>query len=224
MAGFSGGRKEICPGISYMDMFKHFHGPEILDSPYTSNANLENNPFHLESTEIAKKTGVDFIVNVTINKKKEITGIFSGDLEEAFYRGAEFCRKASCFKIKGEADMVVTTGGGLPLDATFYQTVKGMVSAMPAVKKGGMIIVASECSEGIGSEEFKELTTLEEDLDAFIEKIKRPDYFKIDQWELEELVKARRKAEVFFTVHVCLQIRTGFRIQLLRLLVRLRRQ
>jgi nickel-dependent lactate racemase len=197
MAGFSGGRKAICPGISYLDMFKHFHGPEILESPYATNANLENNPFHLEATEIAKKAGVDFIVNVTINKNREVTGVFSGDLEEAFNKGAAFCRDANCKKIKGEADIVVTSGGGLPLDATFYQAVKGMVSAMPAVKKGGMIIIASECNEEIGSEEFIQLCTLEDNLDVFIEKIKKPDFFKIDQWQLEELVKARKKAEIY---------------------------
>ena len=197
MAGYSGGRKAICPGISYMDMFKHFHGPEILESPNASNTNLKNNPFHIEATEIAKKAGVDFIVNVTIDKDKKITGIFCGDLEKAFNKGASFCSKASCVKIKGEADIVVTTGGGLPLDATFYQTVKGMVAAMPAVKKNGMIVIASECKEEIGSDEFIELSTLEENLEEFMEKIKKPDYFKIDQWQLEELVKARRKADIY---------------------------
>ncbi|HHT78722.1 MAG TPA: nickel-dependent lactate racemase [Actinobacteria bacterium] len=197
MAGFSGGRKAICPGISYMDMFKHFHGPEILESPFASNAVLENNPFHMESLEIAKMAGVDFIVNVTINKNKEITGIFSGDLEAAFYEGAAFCKEYNSYKIKGEADIVITSGGGLPLDATLYQAVKGMVAAMPAVKKDGMIIIASECNEEIGSKEFVELVTNEKDLDAFIEKIKDPDFFVIDQWELEELAKARKKAEIY---------------------------
>ena len=197
MAGFSGGRKAVCPGISYLDMFKHFHGPDIVESPYSSIANLKNNLFHLEATEIAKKAGVDFMVNVTISKDKKITGIFSGDLEKAFDSGALFCKETSCANVKEEADMVITSGGGLPLDATFYQTVKGMVAAMPAVKKNGMIIIASECREEIGSEEFVELSTLEKNLDEFIEKIKKPDYFKIDQWQLEELVKARRKAEIY---------------------------
>jgi len=197
MAGFSGGRKAVCPGISYMDMFKHFHGPEILESPNASNAILKGNPFHEESTEIAKKAGVDFIVNVTINKDKETTAVFSGDLEEAFYSGAEFCLKNSQYQIKEEADIVVTSGGGLPLDATLYQAVKGMVGAVPAVKKDGMIIIASECREGIGSEEFVELITQEKDLDDFIKKIHDKNFFKIDQWELEELAKARRKAEIY---------------------------
>lgn len=197
MAGFSGGRKAVCPGISYMDMFKHFHGPEILESPNASNAILKGNPFHEESTEIAKKAGVDFIVNVTINKDKETTAVFSGDLEEAFYRGAEFCLKNSQYQINKEADIVVTSGGGLPLDTTLYQAVKGMVGAMPAVKKDGMIIIASECREEIGSKEFVELITQEKDLDDFIKKIHDKNFFKIDQWELEELAKARRKAEIY---------------------------
>ncbi len=197
MAGFSGGRKAVCPGISYMDMFRHFHGPEILESPNSAFGVLKDNPFHEESTEIAKKAGADFIVNVTINKDKEITGIFCGDLDEAFYDGAEFCLDASSCSFDSEADIVVTTGGGLPLDATLYQTVKGMVGAMPAVRQDGLIITAAECREEIGSTEFVELMEQEADLDGFMNKIWQKDYFKIDQWELEELIKARKKAELY---------------------------
>jgi len=197
MAGFSGGRKSVCPGISYVDMFKHFHGPEILESPGASLAILKGNPFHEESLEIAKKAEVDFIINVTINKNKEVTGVFSGDLEEAFYKGANFCLKNSRYKIKEESDIVITSGGGFPLDATLYQAVKGVVSAITAVKEGGMIIIASQCREGIGSSEFVKLITQEKDLNKFIQKIYNKNFFKIDQWELEELAKARRKAEIY---------------------------
>jgi len=197
MAGFSGGRKSICPGISCYDMFRYIHGPEILESPDASNMILKGNPFHEEATDIARKAGVDFIINVTINKDKEITGIFSGNLEKAFLAGAKFCMKENTYKITGQADMVITSGGGLPLDANLYQSVKGMVGAIPAVKKGGMIIIASECSEGIGSKEFRELLLGEKNLDKFIEKIHQKNYFKIDQWELEELGKARSRAEIY---------------------------
>jgi nickel-dependent lactate racemase len=72
-----------------------------------------------------------------------------------------------------------------------------MVAAMPAVKKDGMIIIASECNEEIGSKEFVELVVKEKNLDSFIEKIKNPDFFVIDQWELEELAKARKKADIY---------------------------
>ena len=173
MAGFSGGRKAICPGISYSDMFRHFHGPKILESPNASNAIISGNPFHEESTEIAKKAGVDFIVNVTINKNKEITGVFSGDLEKAFLTGAAFCKKANTYIISKKADIVITSGGGFPLDINLYQTVKGMVGALPAVKKGGMIIIASQCREGVGSKEFLELLTCEKDLDKLQAEFKK---------------------------------------------------
>jgi nickel-dependent lactate racemase len=197
MAGFSGGRKAICPGISYMDMFKHFHGPAILESPMSANAVLKGNPFHEESIEIAKMAGVDFLVNVTINKNKQVTGIFCGDLEKAFYAGADFCEKNSTFDIDRQADIVLTSAGGYPLDCNLYQSVKGMVGAMPAVKDGGMIIIAARCVEEIGSEEFIELITQEKDLDSFMKKIKDPGFFMIDQWELEMLIKARKKAEIY---------------------------
>jgi nickel-dependent lactate racemase len=198
MAGFSGGRKAICPGISYLDMFKHFHGPAVLESPMSANAVLEGNPFHGEATEIAQKAGVDFIVNVTINKNREITGIFSGDLLEAFRAGADFCGKSSTCRIGRQADIVLTSGGGSPLDVNLYQAVKGMVGAIPAVRQDGIIIIAAQCPEEIGSREFTELLIGEKDLDRFMEKIKDPYYFVIDQWELEELIKARKKADIFF--------------------------
>jgi len=201
MAGFSGGRKAICPGISYVDMFKHFHGPPILESPMSANAILEGNPFHEESTEIAKMAGADFIVNVTINRNKQVTGIFCGDLEQAFYAGAGFCRENSTFEIERQADIVITSAGGYPLDCNLYQSVKGMVGAMPAVREGGMIIIAARCVEEIGSEEFVHLIREEKDLDSFMEKINDPDFFTIDQWELEMLVKARKKAEIFLYSH-----------------------
>ena len=197
MAGFSGGRKAICPGISYMDMFRHFHGPAVLESPMAANAVLDGNPFHEESTEIAKMAGVDFIINVTINKNKQVTGIFCGDLEEAFYAGADFCRESSTYEIDRQADIVITSAGGYPLDCNLYQSVKGMVGAMPAVRDGGMIIIAARCAEEIGSREFVELLASEKELDAFMEKINDPGFFKIDQWELEMLVKARKKAEIY---------------------------
>jgi len=197
MAGFSGGRKAICPGVSCLEMFKYFRGPVVLESPNASNLILLGNPFHEEATEIARRAGVDFMVNVTINKDKKITGIFSGDPEKAFSAGAEFCLEKNIYRISEEADMVITSAGGYPLDINLYQAVKVMVGAIPAVKKDGMIIIASECREGLGTKEFIDLITSERDLDMFMEKICRGDYFKMEQWQLEELVKARRKAEIY---------------------------
>ena len=196
MAGFTGGRKGICPGISSINTIRGAHSPEILEPEEARIGNLEGNPLHEMAMEISGKTGVDFICNVVLNKDRKIIGVFSGDLEEAYIKGTEFCKKNTEIKCKQQVDVVLTTNGGYPLDATLYQAVKGMVGALPLVKKGGTIIIASECSEGLGSNEFSELLRVNTDLDAFVEQLYHNNYFVIDQWQIEELAKAKKKADI----------------------------
>jgi len=196
MAGFSGGRKSICPGIAGMDTIQYFHSPALLESPCASTGTLDNNPCHIFASEMAKAAGADFIVNVTLDKEKRITGVFAGDPEKAHAAGAEHCRKESLFYAERPFDVVVTTNGGYPLDRDLYQTVKGLVSATDIVAEGGEIICAAECIDGMGSKNFRELLFGMESLDGFIEKISAPGFFVPDQWEVEELIKVLRKASV----------------------------
>ena len=93
-------------------------------------------------------------------------------------------------------DIVVTSSAGYPLDTTFYQAVKGMTGALPIVKQGGTIILAAGLTEGIGSPEFERLFSENPSLEVFVERILGKDYFVLDQWQLEELAKVRRKAKV----------------------------
>ncbi len=196
MAGFSGGRKSVCPGIAGVETIKYAHSPAIMDSPFSSSGVIDRNPLHEFSLEVARMAGVDFIVDVTLNREKEITGVFCGDLEMAHSEGVSFCRKQSQVAIPQEAAIVVTTNGGYPLDQDFYQSVKGMVCALPAVKKGGTIIIASECSKGIGSNDFRELLFEMKSVNSFMDTINAPGFFRPDQWEVQELIKAKRKAEI----------------------------
>lgn len=196
MAGFSGGRKSICPGISSVKTLRIYHGPRLVESPLSTPGILEGNPCHEEALEIAKMAGVDFILNVTLNSEKKITGIFAGDLEEAHMIGAQFCKEQVSDCVREPVDIVITSGGGYPLDHDFYQTVKGMVGALEVVKKGGTIIVVSGCRDGIGSPEFEKLLLEMKDMDSFMRMISREDYFCIDQWEVEELIKVLKKARI----------------------------
>jgi len=196
MAGFTGGRKGICPGISSINTIRGAHSPEILEPEEARSGNLDGNPLHEMATEISRKAGVDFICNVVLNKDRKVIGVFSGDLEEAYLKGADFSKKVAQIKCKQQVDVVLTTNGGYPLDVTLYQVVKGMVGALPLVKKGGTIIIASECSEGIGSKDFSELLRATTDLEAFVRKLYDNNHFVIDQWEVEELAKAKRKADI----------------------------
>jgi nickel-dependent lactate racemase len=93
-------------------------------------------------------------------------------------------------------DIVVTSGAGYPLDTTFYQAVKGMTGALSVVKPGGTIVIAAGLTEGIGSPQFQQLFREHANLDAFMQRIQGEDYFVMDQWQLEELAKVRRKARV----------------------------
>ena len=196
MAGFSGGRKVICPGIASLETVKIWHGPEFLEHPKADCGFLEGNPVHEENTWIAQKAGCDFIVNVVIDVQRRPLKIVAGDMIEAFKEGVAFVRDVVTDKVDREVDIVVTSGAGYPLDTTFYQSVKGMTGALPIVKQGGTIIIAASLTEGIGSQPFQELFEEHENLEVFVERILGKDYFKMDQWQLEELAKVRRKAKV----------------------------
>ena len=141
--------------------------------------------------------GVDFIVNAVLNEKREVVGLFAGDLVKAHEAGVSKCREVVSAPIAEPFDAVVTTSAGYPLDTTFYQAIKGLTAAMPAVKERGTIILAAGMTQGIGGPEFTQLCQETRDLDAFMHRITDGGEFIIDQWQLEELVRAWRRADLW---------------------------
>ncbi len=196
MAGFSGGRKLICPGIAAIETIKVWHGPDFLEHPKADCGILEGNPVHEENTWIGRHTGCDFIVNVVIDSQRRPLKFVAGDMEQAFHEGVDFVRSVVTDTLPEPVDIVVTSCAGYPLDTTFYQSVKGLTGALPIVKQGGTIIMAASLSEGIGSPEFESLFDDNPSLEVFVERIMGKDYFVMDQWQLEELAKVCRKAKV----------------------------
>ena len=197
MAGYSGGRKSICPGLASIETMKVLHGPQILEHPKASVGILEGNPLHIEATEIALMAGVDFNVNVTIDDQRRLTGIFAGDIVESHLAGVRSVEKQVKLTVPQPVDAVLVSSAGYPLDTTFYQAVKGVLAAVEIVKPNGSIILVAECSQGIGSGPFTDLILKTKDLKQFIQDIHDPANFVIDQWQLEELAKAVRKAEIY---------------------------
>ncbi|MCA9099008.1 MAG: nickel-dependent lactate racemase, partial [Planctomycetaceae bacterium] len=198
MAGYSGGRKLICPGIAALETVKVWHGPQFLEHPLADCGILAGNPVHDENTKIALMAGCDFIVNVTLSQEREITSVVAGDMIQAFERGVAFVQEVVKAELREPCDIVVTSGAGYPLDTTFYQAVKGMTGALPAVKQGGTIIIAASTTDGIGSPEFQSLFQENATLEGFVQRILGKDYFVMDQWQMEELAKVRRKCRVKF--------------------------
>lgn len=196
MAGYSGGRKVICPGIAALETVKVWHGPQFLEHPNADCGIVEGNPVHEENTRIAQMAGCDFIVNVCIDGDRKITWVGGGDMIKAWEAGVEYVRDIVRVPVPEPVDVVVTSAAGYPLDTTMYQAVKGMTGALPIVKQGGTIVIAASLSEGVGSPEFQELIKDNPNLDVFIQRILGKDYFLMDQWQLEELAKVRRRCKV----------------------------
>ncbi len=196
MAGYSGGRKAICPGLMGVDTMRVLHGPELLGHPRACEGQIEGNPFHRQALEVAQRAGVDFTLNVAMNDRREITGIFCGDLDQAHAAGVSFVEKHNSAFIDEPADIVITSSAGLPLDLTFYQAIKGLTAALPIVRDGGMILIAARCAEGLGSPEFEDMLLNTSGADEFSSRLEDPDFFAIDQWQLQELCKVLNKAEV----------------------------
>ncbi len=198
MAGFSGGRKLICPGLAALETVVAWHGPDFIEHANARSGCLDGNPVHEESTAIARMAGCDFIVNAVtggemgtgpicrdqpsvsarpqgashkLDLSPSLLHVAAGEMEAAFLEGVAFARRHATATLPAPADIVVTTGAGYPLDATFYQSVKGMVAALPVVKPGGTVILAAGLSEGIGSPEFQRLFDDYPTLDAFMERL-----------------------------------------------------
>ncbi len=194
MAGFSGGRKAVCPGLASLETVQHFHGAEILSDANAANGILDGNPCHEESLSVARMAPPDFCVNVVINRRRDVVAAFSGGLEAAHLAAVEVVRKFACPPVRQEADVVVTSCGGYPLDATFYQCVKGMVGCLPAVRPGGAVVAFGGCSEGIGSEAYVDLMRgYAGRWRDFLEDIREPGSFVKDQWELQMQTRVLEK-------------------------------
>lgn len=195
MAGYSGGRKSICPGIVGIETLKVFHGVEAMGDPNSKSCQLENNPVDKIAKEVALMAGCDFILNVSLNEEKEITGVFSGDIFKAHQLGCKQVANGSIVEIEEPVDIVITSNGGYPLDQNFYQTVKGLVEASQILKPSGVIIMVSECKAGVGKEEFKELLLelKKVGINQFLKNHSSSGTFKSDQWEVQKLIEVLKK-------------------------------
>jgi nickel-dependent lactate racemase len=209
MAGYSGGRKSVCPGLVDLTTVQQFHGPELLSHPKTKVGVIEGNPCHRESLDVALAVPPDMIFNVTINATAEITGIFAGDLEQAHLTGAKFVEEHMLIEVPECFDAVFTSGGGYPLDTTFYQAVKGMSAGSDLLGDRGTVIIATCCEEGIGSQEFQDiLFEYTDDYDRFLKDIFTADEVRRDQWEIQMRAGILKKTSREGLIVVCDGIET----------------
>ena len=196
-AGYSGGRKSILPGISSVDTLQFMHGPEMIAHPMTEYGQLDGNLFHEAGLRIMEKAGADFVVNVTVNKKREVTGIFSGHPVRAHREGCDFLAKHCVHELDAPLDFIITTNSGAPLDCNLYQSVKGMTGAATVVKPKGDILIATRCAEGAGSPEYKEVLDMVDSPESFVCRLLQKEFFIPDQWCAQEMYQVLMEKNIW---------------------------
>lgn len=196
-AGFSGGRKSVLPGIAGRTTVYANHCAELIQDVHSRCGKLEGNRIHQDMVFAARKAGLAYILNVVINSAHQVVGAFAGDMEAAHEKGAAFLTSL-CGSSKIEAEIVVTSNNGYPLDQNLYQAVKGMSTAEYCVKEGGVIILFAECADGHGGEHFYQTFQSARSAEEVLEKISgtsREDT-KPDQWQSQILARILHKCQV----------------------------
>jgi len=196
-AGFSGGPKGVMPAIADIDTITCFHNARKISDPGTTWLNLDGSPVQKMAREVAAMCPPDFCVNVTLNRAKGITGVFCGHYLEAHRKGCDFCRETASRPVPDRFDVVVTTNGGYPLDQNLYQSIKGLTAAVGIVKKGGTIVLACECSDGLPDHgNFKQLIRGHATAHDLLQMILTPGFKTFDQWSAQSMAQVLLHAKV----------------------------
>jgi len=206
MAGVSGGRKAICPGLINLEATYVFHGAEFMDNPNATNLILRNNPCHNFALKVARKVRVDFSVNVTLNGEGKLSGVFAGDLDKAHLKAVKKLRGYCLIPVDHEYDIILTHGGSVAIN--HYQAAKAAYGTLPIIKRGGMVILVAHNSdkEAMGKGDYKKVMKVlkEKGPGKFTEFIKSDSWqFVPDQWQVQKWDQFFRKVGAFDRLIYC---------------------
>jgi nickel-dependent lactate racemase len=197
-AGFSGGSKMVMPGMAGQQTVLGNHDAGMLSDPHATWGITWGNPVWEEIREVALKVNPTFILHVSLNRDKEITGVFAGDLDAAHAAGCAFVKETAMVGVPHAFDIVITTNSGYPLDLNLYQSVKGMSAAAKVVRQGGVIIVASDCWDGIPEHGlYEQLLHLSNSPQELLDTIFAPGFLKQDQWQAQIQAQIQLQADVY---------------------------
>jgi lactate racemase len=197
-AGFSGGGKALMPGMAGFKTILGNHSASNINHSKATWGTTHDNPIWKEVREVALRTGRLFLVNVALNKAKQISAVFCGSLDEAHARGCEFVRQTAIVPVPEPFDIVITTNSGYPLDINLYQSVKGMSAAAQVVHPGGAILIAAECSDGIPEHGlYGQLLRAHSHPSEVLEDILSSQTARLDQWEAQVQALVQQKADVY---------------------------
>ena len=203
MAGYSGGRKVIAPGVAHHETIRTFHSARFMEHPAATSCNLEGNPLHETQLEIIEMLNARsdlpvLALNTVLDEARNLAHVTFGEIFASHAAAVAFARASCEVPVGATFPTVVTSSAGYPLDKTYYQTVKGMVTPLDILAPGGTLIIASECSEGVGSPEFREAQERLVALgpDAFLETLTAKTFAEIDEWQTEMQLKPMRVGRI----------------------------
>src|SRR5580693_9529262 len=198
MAGWSGGRKVIAPGVAHHETIRTFHSARFMEDPLAVQCNLIGNPLHEEQLEIVRQLGDLYSLNTVIDDDRDLAYVNFGEIVASHAAAVEFVNGAIRVPARRRFKTVVTSSAGYPLDKTYYQTIKGMVTPMDILAPGGTLIIASECSEGFGSEEFRaaQRRLIELGPDKFLATLTAKSLADVDEWQTEMQLKPMRVGRI----------------------------
>jgi len=196
-AGFSGGPKMVAPGLAGLETVLVLHDARRIAHPNATWGITEGNPIHDDVREIARMTGVNFAVDVTLNRDQAITAVFAGDLFAEHRLACERARRDAMRAVDAAFDVVLTTNSGYPLDQNLYQAVKGMSAAAKVVRAGGTIVCAAECRDGLPTHgSYGHVLASQPTPAALLDMITAPGYSVPDQWQVQIQAQIQLKAHV----------------------------
>jgi lactate racemase len=150
-AGYSGGAKAVLPGVSSERSVITNH--KLMRDSRAVSGSLDS-PVRQDFEDAAGVAGLDFVLNVVLNSKKEVVRAVAGNFIKAHRAGASVVDRMYRKTVK-PAEIVITCAGGRPKDINLFQAQKALDNAKGAAEPGGTIILLAECSEGLGHPVFE---------------------------------------------------------------------
>jgi len=197
-AGFSGGPKGVLPALAGAESVMTNHGRSMIANEKAAWGITEGNPIWEEMREVALLTAPTFLLNVTLNVQKQITGVFAGELVEAHAAGCRFVQEQAMVAVEAPYDVVVTTNSGYPLDQNLYQCVKGMSAARQIVCQGGAIVMAGACEDGLPDHgRYAELLAKGGSPRGVLDLLAQPGFAAHDQWQVQVQAMIQQFADVY---------------------------
>lgn len=196
-AGFSGGPKGLMPGVAGLQTVMSNHGPRNVGDPNATFGVTDGNPLWEELRDLALRAGPTFLLNVALNERRQITGVFAGDLIAAHRAGCEFVKRSAMQRVEAPFDVVVTTNSGYPLDLNLYQGVKGLSAGGRILKPGGTLILACECREGVpAASPYERLLRSAAGPEELLALLAASDRVRPEQWQAQIQALIQRQAKV----------------------------